>query len=761
MTTACSDSGVNDDTNGGQTGGDTSDGQQPEPKPDPVKKEVYLEELDYTYQSVGYGQLCINKDSSGNTLSLYKDETETEHEHGFFAHAYSTISYDDIETMGFTSFSAYIGINKTARVANTQTSVIFRVLVDNEEVYTSEQFGAYTDEEFITIDIEGASRLTLIADSVGGNGHDHAVWADCTLTYYDDIKPNLKAFDVEFSSPYQVTEENILENAKATAFDGTDLSDKITYTTNYIKGQAGDFTITYKVSDGVATAEKTVEMSVLSKERYITDASEEYLLQPFADYVYYGRSLLSSQSRLAYDAIMEALLAVNISNSEQKTLTVNLMEKGIYIYPSEVARIKTYLVYDEARLYFLYDWRVGESAGTSYTKSGAFVETATFTLYNGSGQYYYGQNNHDVYLQAEKEVSTFFSKLTYDMSEPQMIYRVKTDYFNSMTYANVNYADGFYGAFITKQCICSGYSKGYSYLMQRLGIRSAYAVGTAGGAHAWNYLYAAGDWYMSDSTWGNGNFYTLEGKEYMNSSGRYDYSNYSKMPTLAEKAYDADLMKYPLMSIKSGYMIAAGDKLDLNELVTVTDTVVDKTTVTSVTYTGTLNTNKSGTYTITVTAVNNLGNIANGECEVYVYEQTKKLTDYEATQSGNSNFAKRAVSLYYGGNECEFTDGIYTKANGTLSLDFDISGGGYTRFSANVGVDKVIRDNVSWGGQVNATVRVYADGVKLYELSGIGWKKDYTYFTVSLPEGTNTLRLEVTDNSGQGGVGWGDCLLYK
>ncbi len=134
------------------------------------------------------------------------------------------------------------------------------------------------------------------------------MWADCTLTYYNDIKPDLQAFDVEFPSPYQVTEANILENAKAFSFSGQDISDSLTCTTDYIEGQSGEFEITYKVSDGAASAHKTVKMKVLSDKRFVAEASEEYLTSPFADFVYYGRSLLSGQSRLAYDLIMEELL---------------------------------------------------------------------------------------------------------------------------------------------------------------------------------------------------------------------------------------------------------------------------------------------------------------------------------------------------------------------------------------------------------------------------------------------------------------------
>ncbi len=370
--------------------------------------------------------------------------------------------------------------------------------MDNAEVYSSAQFGAYTDEEYVDLDIEGAERLTLVADSVGGNGNDHAVWADCKLTYYNDIKPDLRAYDVEFSSPYQVTEANILENARAYDFSGNDISGDITYTTGYEEGQTGEFEITYKVSDGRQTAQKRVKMKVLSESRFISGATEEQLVEPFADFVYYGRSLLGGQSRLAYDLMTQELLKTDIGNSEVTTLTVNMLDNGIYIFPSEVSKIKKFLVCDEARLYFLYDWRSGEAAGVSYTKSGPFVDTVTVKLNNGNKEYYYGQSNISVYMQAEEEVSSFFEGLTEDMTEGQMLYKAQNAYRKTIKYDNVDYADGFYGAFITKVCICSGYSKGYDYVAQRLGVRSAYVVGPG---HAWNYIHADGAWYMTDTTW--------------------------------------------------------------------------------------------------------------------------------------------------------------------------------------------------------------------------------------------------------------------
>lgn len=732
-----------------------------DPPVQPVEKTIWLDELKYTYQEVGHGNLSVNQDSNGNMLSLYENGEETEYEHGYYAHAYSVMVFDSLETRGFTKFSTVIGVNKTARVANTQTSIVFRIFVDNEEVFTSSQFGAYTDSEYVEVNIEGADRLTLIADSLGSNGHDHAVWADCQFTYFDDIKPDLQVYDTEFPSPYAVTKANLLACAKATAADGTNITDKITYSTNYKAGEIGEFYVTYKVSDGKSQAEKTVKIKVLSSDRFVYSADSEYLSTPFADFVYYGRSLLSKESRKAYDLLLEKLLKVNLADSSISTLTVNLQDEGIYILPNEAAKIKKFLVYDEARLYYLYDWRAGESAGVSVTKKNGLIDTITIKLYNGSGEYYNGQNNMAVWQQAETKVSSFFSKLTFDMTDAQLLYSAQNSYCPTISYSNEVYADGFYGAFINGRCICSGYSKGYLYLAQRLGVRTAYVVGSAGGAHAWNYLFADGGWYMTDTTWGNGNSFGLLGKSYMDSSGRYDNANYGTMPVLSQERYDLDLMKYPLMSIKSGEMIAVGEKLDLESLVSINGTVVNKAPLTSVSYKGDLNLDKAGEYNIEITAQNSLGNIITGECEIYVYNGTEKLSSIAPVMAGNSNYSFRKVSLYYGGQEREFADGIYTKANGTLTLSFDISSESYTHFSAYVGIDKVIRDNVPWGEYANATVKVYADDEVLFQLGGIGWKKDMTYIVVKLPENAKVLKLEITDTSGQGGVGWGDCLLYN
>ena len=178
----------------------------------PVEKQAWLDELPRHYSAVGYGQLAVNEGPDGNPLSLYEKQTaadgtesfaEREFSHGFYAHATSTLVFEELETQGFFRLETYVGINSTARTENTRASVRFFIFVDDEEAYASPVMDAWTPMEHVSLDIAGADRITLYADMVELNGNDHAVWADCKLSYFDEIGVSLVADDIEkvFRSP--------------------------------------------------------------------------------------------------------------------------------------------------------------------------------------------------------------------------------------------------------------------------------------------------------------------------------------------------------------------------------------------------------------------------------------------------------------------------------------------------------------------------------------------------------------------------------
>ena len=73
------DSEDDSDTPSGDIDDDTPSGDVQEPPVQPVEKQIYLDSLSYSYQSVGLGNLSIDKDSNGNTLSLYENGEEKEY----------------------------------------------------------------------------------------------------------------------------------------------------------------------------------------------------------------------------------------------------------------------------------------------------------------------------------------------------------------------------------------------------------------------------------------------------------------------------------------------------------------------------------------------------------------------------------------------------------------------------------------------------------------------------------------------------------
>lgn len=86
--------------------------------------------------------------------------------------------------------------------------------------------------------------------------------------------------------------------------------------------------------------------------------------------------------------------------------------------------------------------------------------------------------------------------------------------------------------FLYGQSVCGGYTQGYSYLMQRLGIPCAVIYGELEGTpHAWNVSILDNAYYMSDPTNGDGSFTN-------GSNEKIEYINYNYLNIMP--AYTAD-----------------------------------------------------------------------------------------------------------------------------------------------------------------------------------------------------------------------------
>lgn len=58
-----------------------------------------------------------------------------------------------------------------------------------------------------------------------------------------------------------------------------------------------------------------------------------------------------------------------------------------------------------------------------------------------------------------------------------------------------------YSVFVNKVAVCEGYARAVQFALRYFGVPCLYVYGDADGAHAWNMVRLAGDWYQYDATW--------------------------------------------------------------------------------------------------------------------------------------------------------------------------------------------------------------------------------------------------------------------
>lgn len=92
------------------------------------------------------------------------------------------------------------------------------------------------------------------------------------------------------------------------------------------------------------------------------------------------------------------------------------------------------------------------------------------------------------------------------LSMPEAAVRAHDNLLKSLSYeegAQDCDAGNLYGGLVRGKGVCGAYSRGYQYLMQRLGVPCAYLSGTSvrGIPHSWNAVKLDDGWYYVDATW--------------------------------------------------------------------------------------------------------------------------------------------------------------------------------------------------------------------------------------------------------------------
>ena len=136
----------------------------------------YASDIEWKSATVGWGSIQKDKSNGGNPLKLILGDKVTTFKKGIGTHTDSTIIYD-VTDKNYKYFQSYVGNDQEMSGSNSD-GIRFKVYVDSELKYDSEIMKPNTPAKFISLDIEGAKEVKLVADKVVNNGSDHADWAD-------------------------------------------------------------------------------------------------------------------------------------------------------------------------------------------------------------------------------------------------------------------------------------------------------------------------------------------------------------------------------------------------------------------------------------------------------------------------------------------------------------------------------------------------------------------------------------------------------
>jgi hypothetical protein len=139
----------------------------------------YLSDLTWTSMTNGWGP--VERDRSNAELGATDGQTltlnGTTYAKGLGAHAFSDVQFPLNGTCS--SFAATVGLDDEVGPLG---SVVFQVLVDGVQRYTSGVMTGTTASNNVSVSLTGASVLALIVtDGGNGNAYDHADWADARI----------------------------------------------------------------------------------------------------------------------------------------------------------------------------------------------------------------------------------------------------------------------------------------------------------------------------------------------------------------------------------------------------------------------------------------------------------------------------------------------------------------------------------------------------------------------------------------------------
>lgn len=758
--------------------------------------------------SVGWGKVENDTGVTGAPISLLRDGQETPFAKGIAAHAPSKVTYNDVRDYGYELFESWVGIDQTAR--NSASKVEFKVVADGEVRWRSGEMNSKSDAVFASVDVSGAHVVQLVVEALdkGAAPYNHAVWADARFVKAE-ATPWLSASDKTFSIPDQVTAENILEgvfartlsgepgptDAPVSGCDGTlrngkegnDLSDAVTYTTDYEPGQTGEFSVTYRVVDAQGFERtRTVRMEVQGTQRYVTDADVDYLTKPFADFLYTARDYFDEQGKKAFDLSVETLLGFgdNVDSfplisrwgEEVYEVTVRLQDAGIWMSASDAGYLASSIMDNEPRSFHMKDWGAVVSSKDGMADTVTYYVAKRYGQKDEDGRTFY----HTRLLQTEANASRFLANAVDEMTDAQRLRAVLYPYADWIRYAGGGQTMD--EALAGGTSVCGGNARGSVYLCQRMGIK-AYWVRTD--SHAWSNVklnhddsgVSDGGYFRVDLLARPGCFLSVDAN-HQGFHGHHNavYFNRAKgYPDMTSQGYPFAWTAWPSLTLdveQSVVVLAPQDagRFDPRSLVKNASSIYQGSMASSVELDdGGLSASvvdgsyAPGFYNLSYSLADDHGRSL--EKSAYV-----QVVDGDVVSAGRENAAGNAgstferVSLWSGSEEVAYDNGI--RQNEAKSVTFDIAGKGYTHFDAWVGINGTVRANTQYGmnGKVQLEVWATLEGgeeTKLASSPIMGWYAKQEHMLVALPENAVSVTLKnVPKGGGNNHAAWGNPRFF-
>lgn len=136
----------------------------------------YLSDVDWVSATTSWRTVQKDQSAEGHTLKLLVDGEQKEFAKGIGTHSNSEIVYN-LEGQNYDYFLALVGVERNIG-QNNRSSVTFKVLADDVEVFNSGLMKYDTEAKEVYIPVKGVKQLKLIVEDNGNQAADHAAWAD-------------------------------------------------------------------------------------------------------------------------------------------------------------------------------------------------------------------------------------------------------------------------------------------------------------------------------------------------------------------------------------------------------------------------------------------------------------------------------------------------------------------------------------------------------------------------------------------------------